>query len=247
MIKSKQLLFLIQLNVKRNFRDFKYVCLIILLPTIFYIIYSEIFPKNANIDGTSWVEYSLISLISFGIMGNAINLLGTRVASEKKDNWYNYLKVSPIKTSYYLISHLFTYLLISILFTILMFVIAYFWNGVHIELTKVFYVTLALNIGSFVFLFLALIIGQLGSIAQSVGTIVYLILSFLGGLWMPVAAMPSNMQGFAKTLPSYNYAKLGWDIVAGNQISWASVLTLIIYSFVFLVVFLYLSKREKKY
>ena len=50
-----------------------------------YYIYSD-FPENANVNGVPWSEYCLISMIAFGIMGNAINLLGTKIADERKKN-----------------------------------------------------------------------------------------------------------------------------------------------------------------
>lgn len=45
------LFFLIWLDIKRVFRDTKYVLFIIALPVIFYIIYTTIFPENANVNG----------------------------------------------------------------------------------------------------------------------------------------------------------------------------------------------------
>lgn len=243
---TKSFIFLINLNTKRIFRDYKYVLLIILLPMFFYIIYSEIFPKNAAVNGISWKEYSLISLICFGIMGNAINLLGTKVASEKNDNWYDYLKVSVINSNAYMVSYLFSYFLISLIFSISMILLGYFYNGINIELHKIIEIVLFLNVFSFAFLLLALIIGQLGSAAQPIGTIVYLMLSFLGGLWMPIAAMPKHMQNFAEILPSYRYGHIGWSILSKGHIYIEDVLYLIGYSIIFYIIFLLLSKINFK-
>ncbi|MFQ3727186.1 ABC transporter permease [Staphylococcus equorum] len=243
---TKSFIFLTKLNTKRIFRDFKYVLLIILLPMFFYIIYSEVFPKNAAVNGITWKEYSLISLICFGIMGNAINLLGTKVASEKKDNWYDYLKISVINSNAYMVSYLFSYFLISLIFSVAMVLLGYFYNDVNIALYKLIEIILLLNILSFVFLLLALIIGQLGSAAQPIGTILYLLLSFLGGLWMPVAAMPKHMQHFAELLPSYRYGHIGWSILSKGHVYFADILYLIGYSILFFIIFLTLSRINFK-
>ncbi|MEM5614969.1 ABC transporter permease [Staphylococcus pseudintermedius] len=160
MKKAKSFLYLTQLNTRRIFRDFKYVLLIIALPMFFYVIYSEIFPQNAAVNGISWKEYSLISLICFGIMGNAINLLGTKVANEKNDNWYAYLKVSVINPNAYMMSYLFSYFLISFIFSVAMILLGYFYNDIHIAFYKLVEIVILLNVFSFAFLFLALIIGQ---------------------------------------------------------------------------------------
>ncbi|HCT0452581.1 TPA: ABC transporter permease [Staphylococcus pseudintermedius] len=246
MKKAKSFLYLTQLNTRRIFRDFKYVLLIIALPMFFYVIYSEIFPQNAAVNGISWKEYSLISLICFGIMGNAINLLGTKVANEKNDNWYAYLKVSVINPNAYMMSYLFSYFLISFIFSVAMILLGYFYNDIHIAFYKLVEIVILLSVFSFAFLFLALIIGQLGSAAQPIGTIVYLLLSFLGGLWIPIDAMPKHMQAFAEILPSYRYGHIGWSILSEGRIHIEDVLYLIGYAILFFIIFLVLSKVNGK-
>lgn len=59
-----------------------------------------------------------------------------------------------------------------------MILLGYFYNDIHIAFYKLVEIVILLNVFSFAFLFLALIIGQLGSAAQPIGTIVYLLLSF---------------------------------------------------------------------
>ncbi|MFO3720434.1 hypothetical protein [Staphylococcus felis] len=112
-----------------------------------------------------------------------------------------------------MVSYLFSYFFISLIFSISMILLGYFYNGINIELHKIIEIVLLLNVFSFVFLLLALIIGQLGSAAQPIGTILYLMLSFLGGLWMP-----KHMQNFAEILPSYRYGNIGWSILSKGHI-----------------------------
>lgn len=239
------LFFLIWLDVKRVFRDIKYVLLIILLPVVFYLLYTAIFPSNANVNGLAWSKYCLISMIAFGIMGNAINLLGTKIAAERQKKWYNYLKISPVNSIYYGLSHLFSYLLISIVFTGFMFAVATLYKDVHLGLVKMLQIGLLLNLASLVFLLLALLIGRLNSLAQPIGTITYLLLSFLGGLWMPVAAMPHLLSKIATMLPSYNFARLGWSLLEDKELDTRAVMILCFYAICFLFFYIYLQRREQ--
>ncbi|HGF7406279.1 TPA: hypothetical protein QFJ79_002462 [Enterococcus faecium] len=82
-INMQAMLYLIYLDIRKAFRDVKYVAFIILLPVLFYLLYTHIFSTKAAVGTISWSEYSLVSMISFGIMGNSINLLGTKIADEK--------------------------------------------------------------------------------------------------------------------------------------------------------------------
>ncbi|HDR7295977.1 ABC transporter permease [Bacillus cytotoxicus] len=236
---------LIWLDIKRVFRDIKYVSFVILMPIIFYLLYTEIFSENAAVGSVDWNLYSLVSMISFGIMGNSINLLGTKIADEKKKKWLDYIKVSPVNSKLYALSHLFSFLLISIIFTVLMFVIAYLTRGITLSIDRAVEIGFLLNLGSFVFLSLALIIGEFGSAAQPFGTIIYLLLSFVGGLWMPVAAMPKTMAIVAKWLPSYNYAKIGWDLLDGKMFDWKVWGILFTYTFFFSLIY-YIIVRTKR-
>ena len=245
MIDVRNMIFLILLDIKRVFRDIKYVFFIIALPILFYIVYTAIFPNNANVTGVPWSEYCLISMISFGIMGNAINLLGTKVADERSKKWYTYIRVSPVNYFYYGLSHIFSYLTISLFFTFLMFVLAFFYKDINLGLVLSLKIGLVLNLASVVFLMLALIIGRLGSLSQPIGTILYLMLSFLGGLWMPVAAMPKFLSHLAVLLPSYNYAKLGWCLLAHKRLAFNSVVNLLAYFVIFTLLYVYLQKREQ--
>lgn len=245
MFQASRLFFLIWLDIKRVFRDTKYVLFIITLPVIFYIIYTAIFPKNANVNDVPWSEYCLISMIAFGIMGNAINLLGTKIADERKKKWYTYLRVSPVNSIYYVISHVFSYLLISVAFTFLMFVVAYLYKGINLGVLETINIGITLNIGSVVFLIMALLIGRLDSLSQPIGTITYLVLSFLGGLWMPVAAMPKFLSQIATFLPSYNYARLGWRLLENKGIDVRSVTILFIYIICFLGIYILLQRKEQ--
>ena len=184
-------------------------------------------------------------MIAFGIMGNAINLLGTKIADERKKQWYTYLKVSPVNSTYYVISHVFSYLLISVAFTFLMFVVAYLYKGINLGVLEMINIGITLNIGSIVFLIMALLIGRLDSLSQPIGTITYLVLSFLGGLWMPVAAMPKFLSQIATFLPSYNYARLGWGLLENKGIDVKSVAILFIYIICFLAIYILLQRKEQ--
>ena len=92
---------------------------------------------------------------------------------------------------------------------------------------------------------MALLIGRLDSLSQPIGTITYLVLSFLGGLWMPVAAMPKFLSQIATFLPSYNYARLGWRLLENKGIDVRSVTILFIYIICFLGIYILLQRKEQ--
>ncbi|HVV24190.1 MAG TPA: ABC transporter permease, partial [Pseudonocardiaceae bacterium] len=48
---------------------------------------------------------------------------------------------------------------------------------------------------------------------------IFLALSALGGLWMPVTILPQVLQHIAALLPSNRFAELGWKIAGGASLS----------------------------
>jgi ABC-2 type transport system permease protein len=233
-------------TLRRTLRDIRYIGFIVILPIIFYVMFTAIFAKNASVNDLAWSKYSLISMLSFGIVGNAINLLGTRIANERQDKWMDFIKVSPISSLYYNISFVITFLVISLLTMFLLFVTAFFWQGVTFSIMDYLGIAILLLLGSIPFLLFGVIVGYLGSAAQPVGTMLYLVLSFLGGLWMPVAAMPDKIQGIAKLLPTFSLASLGWNFLSNTSIVKPFIILFIYFICAVLVLAIIWKKQQKQ-
>lgn len=233
-------------TLRRTLRDIRYIGFIVILPIIFYVMFTAIFAKNASVNDLAWSKYSLISMLSFGIVGNAINLLGTRIANERQDKWMDFIKVSPISSLYYNISFVITFLVISLLTMFLLFVTAFFWQGVTFSIMDYLGIAILLLLGSIPFLLFGVIVGYLGSAAQPVGTMLYLVLSFLGGLWMPVAAMPDKIQGIAKLLPTFSLASLGWNFLSNTSIVTPFIILFIYFICAVLVLAIIWKKQQRQ-
>jgi hypothetical protein len=79
---------------------------------------------------------------------------------------------------------------------------------------------------------LGLAIGYLAGdeIAFPLTMALYFALGALGGLWMPLSAMPHAMQDIAQALPSNAVAELGWRIVGGQASVPTAVLVLAVWT-----------------
>ena len=65
-----------------------------------------------------------------------------------------------------------------------------------------------------------------GDGAQGLTMVVYLVMSALGGVWMPVSILPSYLQTVAHLLPSNRMAELGWRVATGHAPTLAAVAVL---------------------
>ncbi|QIL45845.1 ABC transporter permease [Vagococcus coleopterorum] len=240
-----QLVKLTVLNIKRTFRDVSYILMVIGFPLMFYVLYTQMFSGDVEVNGIPWVEYSLISMIAFGIVGNALSNFGVSLADEKSEGWYDFLKVSPIPESIYIGSQLLASILVSTVSMILMFVAAYLIEGISYTPLEYILFIIIMQVASIVFLALATIIGQFGRSAKPISLFFYLGLSLLGGLWMPVIAMPEGIQKIVTKMPTYHFAEIAHSIQSKQGLNMKSVGILIVYTIVFFVIGKLIANKKR--
>jgi len=76
-------------------------------------------------------------------------------------------------------------------------------------------------LGALPFVALAFCVGYLfdADTAWSASLWLYFALAMIGGVFTPVEMMPSALQQIAVLTPAYRYAKLGWDLAAGQAVA----------------------------
>lgn len=237
--------YLVKLDILRTFRDIRYVIFVILLPVIFYFLYMQLFDPSTQLNGTTWATYAMVSMGAFGIMGTAINFMGARLQKEKSEKWYDFLKVTAIPEIYYSVSKTLSYIVLSLVSVFLILLVGFLTQGVRLDFLQVIILFAYLIAGSVVFIALALLISLIGTAAQPLGTLLYLLLSFVGGLWMPVNSMPTLLQHIAKLTPSYHYAKIMWNMIGHEAFPLASVYFLIGWFLIFSAAYLLLARKRQ--
>ena len=156
-------------------------------------------------------------LATFGIfaaMGPAIFGFGVSVATEREKGWLDLKRATPAPAGTYIGAKLLATLIFSGLSLALLYSIAGFIAGV--ELPRSIWLAL-LSVHLFATIPLAMIGMTLGFIMNSngaiaVANILFLGLSALGGLWIPIAAFPTAMQSIALALPSYHLGELALGV-----------------------------------
>lgn len=237
--------YLVKLDLLRTFRDMRYVVFVILLPVIFYVLYMQLVDPGTRLNGTNWATYSAVSMSAFGVMGTAINFMGARLQKEKSEKWYDFLKVTAIPELYYSVSKTLSYIVLSLVSVFLILLVGFLTQGVRLSVLQVMILFAYLMAGSLVFISLALLISLIGSAAQPLGTLLYLLLSFVGGLWMPVESMPKFLAHIAEFMPSYHYGKIMWNMIGHKAFPYTSLLFLIGWFLLFSFAYLWLTRRSR--
>ncbi|PWI58025.1 ABC transporter permease [Sulfoacidibacillus thermotolerans] len=217
----------------RTVRDRRFFTLTLGMPIIFYFVFMNQVGTHARISGTFWNAYFMVSMAAFGVVGSSVNTLAVRLATERKSGWVRFLRTTPLSSAGYTLAKILTQLSLSFFIIFVVFFVAQFSAHVTMPPMRWFEIFLWLWIGSIPFAALGVFIGMAGNAAQVLGTLVYLVLSMLGGLWTPIQALPRALQEVAQWMPTYRFAQPAWELLAERPISWVSVAILLGYAGIF--------------
>ncbi|MFC4590054.1 ABC transporter permease [Sphaerisporangium corydalis] len=209
----------ITFEAKRMLRNKRYIIFVVAFPVAFYLLYSNLWGDQVD-DGTG-VKATVILMVSMAAYGAlAASLMSTSVpwSQERQTGWLRQLQITPLPSWMIILTKLIASLLLvlpSLLLVVLAAVVTQ-----HVSLGAGQWATLIpiMWIGTIPFAALGLMIGSLvpPDTAQPLAMISMFGLALLGGLWFPVSMLPQTMQTIAHALPSYDYADIGWEIVAGH-------------------------------
>jgi ABC-2 type transport system permease protein len=179
-------------------------------PVIFYVFFGLIMNRSEHIGSVSVDKYLLAGYSVFGMMGAALFGIGGGLASELSTGWLELKRASPMPPLAYLLAKCcsaaaFGVVIVSIL-TVLGISIAH----VSITLPEFMRVVAFTVVGTIPFACMGMVIALLVpfNAAPGVINVIYLPMSFCGGLWLPITMLPHIMQKFALVLPTYHLSQL---------------------------------------
>lgn len=182
---------------------------IIGFPVVFYLLFG-VANKHALLHGHTFARYLLAGYSCFGAMGSSLFGIGAGLAVERGYGWLEMKRASPMPVPAYLLAKLAVSITFAASITLLLIGLGTALAGVQITLMEGFNLLFVVMAGVLPFASLGFIIGLLMPPNASGGVInlVYLPLSFCGGLWMPIQQLPHWLQTVAHGLPSYWFAQL---------------------------------------
>jgi ABC-2 type transport system permease protein len=234
-------------ELKRTLRNRRYMMFTMIMPLAFYLIFVSQVGGNTKIDGANWSAYYMMSMASFGVIGGSLNTLGVNLANERIQGWVRLLKTTPMPGWVYLVSKMASQLLLNLGVILLLFLVGHFVE--HVDLTGGQWLGAGLWVwlSSLAFMAIGVFIGTVAGAqaAQVLATGVQLVFSMLGGLWTPVAAMPSWMKEVANYLPTYHMGHGPWEIVSGRVPAWTDFTNLAVYLIVFMLLSVWVNKKQE--
>jgi ABC-2 type transport system permease protein len=182
---------------------------IIGFPVMFYVLFG-IANRNAFAGGIHIAKYMLGGYACFGLIGAALFGIGAGLAGEIAAGWLELKRASPMPAPAYIFAKCASAVAFGIIIVSLLVLIAITFGGVSLtalELIKMLGMTI---VGSVAFASMGLLLALVvpANAATGIVNLIYLPMSFLSGLWIPIKFMPHWLQRIAPALPTYHLSQL---------------------------------------
>lgn len=186
-------------------------------PVVFYVLFAILLPGQ-------WGDYQksaylLATYGAFGVIGPALFGFGVGLAIERENGWLELKRVSPMPTFAYFLAKIFMSLVFGLAVLCLLSIAAIGFGGVRVDPLVWLKLVAVLLLGTAPFCALGLLIGTLvkGQAAVAIVNLVYLPMSVLSGLWMPLFAFPVLIQKLAVVWPAWHLAQMALGVIGQLQ------------------------------
>lgn len=201
----------------------------LLFPVLFFMMFAAPWARTRDA-----ATGSMLSFVAFAVIGVTLFQFGVGVSAERAQPWERYLRTLPAP----LLARFGARLICAMVFGALSAALVVLYATVRTPamLAPDGWIELALFalIGGVPFVLFGLAIGYWadGRAALPIANILYLLLSFGGGLWMPPAYLPHVAQVISPYLPTRQFGELLWSVM-GTRIPGHALEVLGLYAVVF--------------
>jgi ABC-2 type transport system permease protein len=178
-------------------------------PLMFYVLFGL---SNKHVyEGSVYItKYMLGGYACFGLIGAALFGIGVGLSSELNSGWLELKRASPMPVPAYLFAKCAAAVVFGIAIVSILTVTGVAFGGVVLsgaELAKMLGLTV---VGSIAFASMGLLLALLmpANAAPGIVNLIYLPMSYMSGLWVPLRFMPHFLQHIAPLLPTYHLAQL---------------------------------------
>jgi ABC-2 type transport system permease protein len=186
---------------------------IIGFPLMFYVIFG-IANRHVQEGSVDIAKYMLGGYACFGLVGAALFGIGVGLASERAAGWVEVKRASPMPPMAYLLAKCITAVAFGIIIVSILTSLGVAFGGVSLSAGELVRMLGMTAVGAVAFasmgLLLALIIPA--NAAAGIVNLIYLPMSFLSGLWIPIRFLPHWVQRVAPMMPTYHLGQLMLNI-----------------------------------
>jgi ABC-2 type transport system permease protein len=184
----------------------------IAFPLMFYVLFGVLLAPGAG--PAQAAQRALASFLVIGSMAPGLFALGISLALDRERGLLELKRALPMPAGAYLAAKLAMAMLFAAIVALLMALIALSAGGVVLSLSQWAGLLGAAVAGVLPFCAIGLLVGAVtrASAAPAVLNLIYLPMSFLSGLWVPLSYLPHALGELAPLWPAWHLAQLALGI-----------------------------------
>ncbi len=179
-------------------------------PTVFYLFFGIIMNRGEHIGSISVAKYVLASYAVFGMVGAALFGIGVGLAGDLAAGWLDLKRASPMPPLAYVLAKCSSAMFFGVLIVSLLALMGITMG--HVSLSFVEYARMigltVVGVIPFACMGMAMALLVPFSSAPGITNLIYLPMSFCGGLWVPLMFLPHFLQRMAVLMPTYHMGQL---------------------------------------
>ncbi len=214
----------------------------LILPVMLYAF----FGIPASGDAAS-ANQLLASFTTFAVFGVVFFQFGVGIAQSRETSWEGYLRTLPAGPGPRFIAQVLAALGFAAVVVALIVIIAIAYDGAQMTPRSVVRLIAAFLAGAIPFGFFGIALGYwvTPKAAIPVANLLYLPLSYAGGLWISPGALPAPVAALSPYLPTRHFAELAWAATMDRPWSLANWLWIAAYAGLFAALALHGFRRDE--
>ncbi len=216
------------------------------LPLMFYGFFGTVFAPKSG--GGAFYAYLLGSYGAYAVSSIMVFNVGIGVATARAQKIDVLQRAMPLPSWVAIASEIFTAMGVAVISLIPLFIFGATYGHVQLSAARWLLLLVSLVFGALPVLGLGLAVGYGASAtnAPALANLIYLPMSFLSGLFIPLTIMPDWIQKIGVWFPTYHYGQLAWNSVGqGREDPLWAILWLVVWAAVLFGVAARLYRRDQ--
>ncbi len=220
-----------------------------LLPIVMFVFFGLPNASTPYLQGITLGTYMLASFAAYAVASTMVFSFGVTLALARGQGIDVLLRATPLPGGVYMLARAIAALGFGLLALLALFAVAIVTAGIRLEASVWLEMTWWMLLGAIPFIFFGFFIAYAASpsAAPAVANMVFIVMAFASGMFVPLDQMPDFLAAIAPYMPTYHYAQLAWaSIGAPSQPVVTSVVWLAGYTALFFVLSMWAYRRDAR-
>lgn len=237
-----QSLWIARHQILETLRQPAYLVTTLLFPPMFFGFFAV-----PNIKDELAAQFMMGSFSCFAFLGVVMFQFGVAIAQERGSHWYNTIRTLPLHPSAVLLARVWSGIPFALLAVLTVVVAAHATVDVNLPAERWLPFLGAVLLAGIPFSCLGLLIGVVASprSALPLANLIYLPMSFGGGLWLPPNALPESLKVIFENLPTRFYGEIVWAQIGAREVAERNVWGLVLCTVLSLMAAVYFYKKDE--